>query len=109
MSKLVLIHRKYKNNALRIKDVFHSLHNARAYVGRHRGMIDGIGTSREGGFYFTLRWLNPPAGTRSRPIADRSLNLWVTDLAKFECLSSEEAHSIMSAHRPTQTKPGKPI
>jgi hypothetical protein len=38
-------------------------------------------------------------GTRSRPISDWSLNLWL--LEKFECPQTEETQSILRAHRPS--------
>jgi hypothetical protein len=73
------------------------------------GIVETVITSREGEFCFTVRWLNAPAGTRSRPIADRSLNLWLSDIEKFEPVYTEEARSIMSAPRPsTPDKRAKP-
>jgi|SRR5262249_52416072 len=61
-----------------------------------------IGSAKE--FCFTVRWLNLPCGTRSRPISDRSLNLWLTDLEKFECVSKEDAEGILAAGRPTHPR-----
>jgi hypothetical protein len=63
------------------------------------GTVETVANIGRGDFYFTVRWLNPPRGTRSRPVSDRSLNLWLSDLEKFECVSSEEAEKILAARR----------
>ena len=73
------------------------------------GMVETVTTKREGEFCFTLRWLNAPSGTRSRPISDRSLNLWRSDLERIEPVSSEDVHAILSARSPAQSKRAKPM
>jgi hypothetical protein len=50
---------------------------------RTLGTIETVGNIGWGDFYFTIRWLNSPHGTRSPSISDRSLNLWLSDLEKF--------------------------
>ena len=52
--------------------------------------VDSVGTSWQGEFAFTVRWLNVNTGTKVRPISDRSLNLWEEDLAHFEAMPREE-------------------
>ena len=64
--------------------------------------VSTVGSAKE--FCFTVRWLNLPRGTRSRPISDRSLNLWLTDLDKFECVSKEEAEGILATRQPHRKK-----
>jgi hypothetical protein len=66
--------------------------------------VDSVGTLSNGEFFFTVRWLNPPSGTRSRPVSDRSLNLWESDLEKFECVSNEEAEGIFAVSRPVRQR-----
>jgi len=66
--------------------------------------IDTVHNSPIGDFYFTVRWVNPPRGTRSRPISNRSLNLWLSDLEKFECFSKEEAEAILGTRQPTRRR-----
>jgi hypothetical protein len=43
------------------------------------------------------RWLNWRIGTQSRPVSDRSLNLWEQDLAQFEVVSREETAAVKAA------------
>ena len=52
--------------------------------------VDTVGRLRTGEFVFTVRWLNLPSGTQVRPISDRSLNLWESDLADFEAVSEPD-------------------
>ena len=67
--------------------------------------FDTVGTIRNGEFRFTVRWLNLSRGTRSRPVSDRSLNLWLADLENFECVPKEEVEHILAASRlPRQKK-----
>lgn len=55
--------------------------------------VDTVGTTWQGEFVFTVRWLNVNTGTQVRPISDRSLNLWEEDLAHFEAVSNEQTVS----------------
>lgn len=67
--------------------------------------VDTVGTIGSAGeFCFTVRWLNLPSGTRSRPISNRSLNLWLSDLEMFECMSKEEAEAILTTRQPHRKK-----
>ena len=52
--------------------------------------VDSVGTTWQGEFVFTVRWLNIKAGTQQRPISDRSLNLWEPDLAHFEAVPEQD-------------------
>src|SRR5687768_13394674 len=52
--------------------------------------VDSVGTTWEGEFAFTVRWLNVNTGTQVRPISDRSLNLWEEDVSYFEAVTREE-------------------
>lgn len=52
--------------------------------------VETVGRTWQGEFVFTVRWLNWRIKTQSRPVSDRSLNLWEQDLAQFEVVSREE-------------------
>jgi len=66
--------------------------------------FDTVGTIRNGEFRFTVRWLNLSRGTRSRPVSDRSLNLWLADLENFECVTKEDAEQILAGYNPTRPR-----
>jgi hypothetical protein len=68
--------------------------------------VDSLGTLRNGDFYFTVRWLTAPTGTHSGPVSDRSLNLWVFDLEKFEIVSNEEAKRVLAISRSARRSKG---
>jgi hypothetical protein len=59
--------------------------------------VETVGRTWQGEFVFTVRWLNGRIGTQSRPVSDRSLNLWEQDLARFEAASKEEAAAVKAA------------
>ena len=59
--------------------------------------VETVGRTWQGEFVFTVRWLNGRIGTQSRPVSDRSLNLWEQDLARFEAVSKEEAAAVKAA------------
>jgi hypothetical protein len=42
--------------------------------------------------------------TQARPISDRSLNLFLSDLEKFEGVSKDEAEKILSACRTVRSR-----
>jgi hypothetical protein len=69
--------------------------------------VDTVGTTWQGEFVFTVRWLNVNTGTQVRPISDRSLNLWEADLVHFETVRREEAGAVKAAPlvRPKLTLP----
>ena len=48
--------------------------------------VDSVGTTWQGEFVFTVRWLNWRTGTQFRPVTGQSLNLWEQDLAHFEAV-----------------------
>lgn len=49
-------------------------------------VIHRVGTSLSGEWFFQLRYLSRPAGTRKRPGSEWSLNLREKDLAHFELI-----------------------
>ena len=59
--------------------------------------VSTVGTTWQGEFVFTVRWLNVNTGTQLRPISDRSLNLWEADLLHFEAVSREEGGAVKAA------------
>ena len=59
--------------------------------------VETVGRTWQGEFVFTVRWLNWRIGTKSRPVSDRSLNLWEQDLAQFEVVSREETAAVKAA------------
>ena len=52
--------------------------------------VETVGRTWQGEFVFTVRWLNWRIRTQSRPVSDRSLNLWEQDLAQFEVVSRRD-------------------
>jgi hypothetical protein len=66
------------------------------------GTIETVGNTGRGDFYFTVRCLGLRSGTRSRHVSDRSLNLFLSDLEKFECVTKQDAEKILAACRPTR-------
>jgi hypothetical protein len=55
--------------------------------------VDTVGTTWQGEFVFTVRWLNWKTGSQARPISDRSLNLWEQDLTHFEAVQEQDISS----------------
>src|SRR5688572_2890450 len=53
--------------------------------------VDSVGSTWQGEFVFTVRWLNIRPGTQQRPRSDRSLNIWEQDLAEFEAVQEGES------------------
>jgi len=69
------------------------------------GTVHTTGTDWSGNWYFQLRWLNRPTGTRQRPVAEWSLNLRDKDLEDFERIESwEQVQELLRESRP-QRKP----
>jgi hypothetical protein len=60
-------------------------------------VVDSVGTLYNGDWYFTVRWIDLHAGSEARPVSDRSVNLWESDLQKFELVSGEDATSLTAA------------
>jgi hypothetical protein len=50
-----------------------------------------VGTTWQGEFVFTVRWLGIRPGTQQRSRSDRSLNLWEQDLPEFEAVQQRES------------------
>ena len=53
--------------------------------------VDTVGTMWTGEFVFTVRWLNIKPGTQVRPVSERSLNLWESDLTHFETVQDRDS------------------
>jgi hypothetical protein len=64
--------------------------------------VDSVGTTWQGEFVFTVRWLNIRPGTQQRPRSDRSLNLWEQDMAHFEAVQ-ERAERRLPRHAGNQS------
>lgn len=88
-----------------IKSIYLRLTTARlGYSAGLIGTVCTIGTDWSGNWYFQLRWLNRPAGTRSRPASEWSLNLRERDLSDFEQITWEQVQEVLKEARP----PGRP-
>ncbi len=71
------------------------------------GVVHTIGTNWSGNWYFQLRWLNPPAGTRNKPVSSWSPNLREADLEHFERIETwERVQELLEESRPP-SKPSK--
>jgi hypothetical protein len=64
--------------------------------------VDTVGTTWQGEFVFTVRWLNSKTGTQARPVTDRSLNLWEQDLVDFEAVQEEDIPSRATVSPPSR-------
>jgi hypothetical protein len=65
--------------------------------------VDTVGTTWQGEFVFTVRWMNSRTGTQARAVTDRSLNLWEQDLVDFEAVQEEDIPG-----RTTVSPPSRP-
>lgn len=63
------------------------------------GTVHTIGIDWAGQWYFQLRWLNPPAGTRNKAISPWSLNLHEHDLEHFERITWEQVQELLKESR----------
>jgi len=68
------------------------------------GTVHTVGTDWSGNWYFQLRWLNQPAGTRNKAVSPWSLNLREDDLEHFEQITWEQVQELLKEARP----PSKP-
>jgi len=59
------------------------------------GMVYAVGTDQTGAWYFQLRYLNAPPGTRTRASSQWSLNLHEEDLAHFDRIATGELHKLL--------------
>lgn len=88
-----------------VKDTYLRLTTARlGYSAGLIGTVYTIGSDWSGNWYFQLRWLNRPAGTRSRPVSEWSLSLRERDLSDFEQITWEQVQELLKESRP----PSKP-
>jgi hypothetical protein len=66
--------------------------------------VDSVGTGPTGQWCFTVRYLTRPIGTSRRPISDRSLNLWESDLARFELVTEDQVASLLTKERTSHSQ-----
>jgi hypothetical protein len=59
------------------------------------GMVYAVGTDQTGEWYFQLRYMNAPPGTRTRASSQWSLNLHEEDLKHFDRVSTGELHKLL--------------
>ena len=59
--------------------------------------VETVGNCWTGEFMFTVRWLGLGAGVRHRPLSNRTLNLWESDLISFEIVMKEEAAALLAS------------
>ena len=64
------------------------------------GAVHAVGTDWSGNWYFQLRWLNQPAGTRNKAVSPWSLNLREDDLEHFEQITWEQVQELLKEARP---------
>jgi hypothetical protein len=69
------------------------------------GVVHQVSIDRTGEWVFQLRYVNPPAGTRSRPVSPWSLNLHEHDLEHFELLSGwDQAQRLLRVSGPPRKR-----
>lgn len=90
-----------------LKDTYLRLTTARlGYPAGLIGTVHLIGTDWSGNWYFQLRWLNQPAGTRNRAVSPWRLNLREDDLEDFDQITWEQVQELVKKSRPLK-KPRK--
>jgi len=89
-----------------LKDTYLRLMTARlGYPAGLIGTVHTVGTDWAGQWYFQLRWLNQPVGTRNKAVSPWSLNLREPDLEHFEQIETwEQVQELLKESRPP-TKP----
>ena len=76
-------------------------------TGEQAGLIAGVhrvGTSLSGEWFFQLRYLSRPAGTRKRPVSEWSLNLREKDLVHFDLVGPWISAQTLLASKPPSSK-----
>lgn len=77
----------------------------RGYSAGLIGTVHTVGTDWAGNWYFQLRWLNQPVGTRNKAVSPWSLNLREDDLEHFERIDTwDQVQELLKELRP----PSKP-
>ena len=60
------------------------------------GMVYALGTDQAGDWYFQLRYVNAPPGTRTRAGSQWSLNLHEADLKHFDKIDTwDQVHTLL--------------
>jgi hypothetical protein len=67
-------------------------------------VVHQVGTSLSGEWFFQLRYLGRPAGTRKRPGSEWSLNLRKKDLADFDLIGPWISAQTLLAASPPSSK-----
>lgn len=67
-------------------------------------VVHRVGTSLSGEWFFQLRYLGRPAGTRKRSGSEWSVNLRETDLAYFDLIGPWISAQALLASRPPSAK-----
>lgn len=68
-------------------------------------VVHRVGTSWSGEWFFQLRYLSRPAGTRRRAVAEWSSNLREKDLAHFELIGTWISAQALLVAGPSSPKP----
>lgn len=71
-------------------------------------IVHRVGTSWSGEWFFQLRYLGRPAGTRRTAVSDWSANLRERDLAHFELIGTWLSAQALLVKGPAPFKPRKP-
>jgi len=67
------------------------------------GMVSAVGTDQAGDWYFQLRYLNSPSGTRTRAGSQWSLNLHENDLEHFDRIDTwDQVQKLLKEASPTR-------
>ncbi len=70
----------------------------------HIAVVHRVGTSLSGEWFFQLRYLSRPAGTRKRSGSEWSMNLREKDLAYFELIGPWISAQALLASSPPSSK-----
>ncbi len=71
------------------------------------GKVYVVGTDQAGQWYFQLRYLNSPPGTKIRSRSQWSLNLHDEDLIFFDRIDSSEVQRLLTGPPMTTTVPSQ--
>ena len=67
-------------------------------------VVHRVGTSLSGEWFFQLRYLSRPAGTRKRPVSEWNVNLREADLAHFDLIGPWISAQALLALSPRSSK-----
>lgn len=73
-------------------------------------VVHQVGTSLSGEWFFQLRYLSRPGGTRKRPGSEWSLNLREKDLADFDLIGPWiSAQAVLASSPPSSKQKKEPV